>query len=58
MKTKAQRDPRQCKKVLRTSDHAVAVNQILYCYIMLEMLEGIQSGSALANKNLLNMEEG
>jgi hypothetical protein len=41
MKTKVKGDHRQCKKVFRTSDHAVAVNQILYSYIMLEILEGI-----------------
>jgi hypothetical protein len=58
MKMKAQGEHRQFKKVFRTSDHAVAVNQILYCYIMLEMLEGIQSGSAMFNKNLLNIGEG
>jgi hypothetical protein len=58
MKTKAQGNHRQCKKVFHTSVHLGAVNQILYCYIMLEILEGIQSGSALVNKNLLNIGEG
>jgi hypothetical protein len=58
MKTKAQWDHRQFKIFFYASDHAVAGKQILYCYIMLEMLEGIQSGSALVNKNLLNIGEG
>jgi hypothetical protein len=58
MKTKAHGDHRQCNKVFRTSDHAVAVNQILNGYIVLEMLGGIQSGSALVNKNLLNIGKG